>query len=135
MGNGSREIDEGKGYIGYREALQIVHSKISPVGIEEVSLELCTGRVVAEDLVALVNNPLSDVSLKDGFAVQSQDVADASSERPVRLNLIGSVFAGSGYDCEVTGGSAVKVCSGSPIPARRNSPELTPILISRVNCP
>jgi molybdopterin molybdotransferase len=117
MGNGSQEIDEGTGYIGYHDALQLVYSKINPIGIEELALELCTGRVVAEDLVALINNPSSDVSLKDGFAIQSGDVADASLEQPVRLSLIGSVFAGSGFDSVVASGSAVKVCSGSRIPA------------------
>ncbi len=117
MGNGSQEIDEGKEYIGYHDALQLVRSKISPVGVEELSLELCTKRVVAEDLVALIDNPLSDVSLKDGFAVKSHDVAGASLERPVRLGLIGSVFAGSGFNGVVTSGTAVKVCSGSRIPS------------------
>jgi molybdopterin molybdotransferase len=110
------EIDEGTGYVGYQEAYALVCSNVQPVGIEEVPLASCVGRVVAEDLVALVSYPSSDVSLKDGFAVKSEDVADASRRQPICLRVAGSVFAGSSFEGEVTPGSAVKVCSGAPIP-------------------
>ena len=112
----SLEIDEGTDYIGYHDALGLVYSNVQPVGVEEIPLDLCVGRIVAEDLVALVNNPSSDVSLKDGFAVQSEDVASASLQQPVRLRVIGSVFAGSQFEGVVMQHSAVKICSGSPIP-------------------
>jgi molybdopterin molybdotransferase len=66
--------------------------------------------------VALVSYPSDDVSLKDGYAVISVDVATASRRRPVRLRVSGSVFAGSSYGGEVVPGGAVRVCSGAPIP-------------------
>jgi molybdopterin molybdotransferase len=110
------EIDEGTDYVGYREALNLVCSNVRPVGIEEVPLNLCVGRVVAEDLAALISYPSSDVSLKDGFAVRSGDVATASRQRPVCLRVTGAAFAGSILDGEVTPGIAIKVCSGAPIP-------------------
>ncbi len=110
------EIDEGTGYVGYQEALALVCSNVQTVGVEEIPLVLCVGRVVAEDLVALVSYPTSDVSLKDGFAVKSEDVAGASMQQPIRLRVAGSVFAGSSFGGEVTPGNTVKVCSGAPIP-------------------
>ncbi len=110
------EIDEGTDYVGYQEAFNLVGSNVPPVGVEEIPLDLCVGRIVAENLVARVSYPSSDVSLKDGFAVKSGDVAGASRQRPVCLRVIGSVFAGSRFEGEVTPGSAVKVCSGAPIP-------------------
>ncbi len=110
------EIDEGTDYVGYREALNLVYSNIQPVGVEEIPLDLCVGRVVAGELVALESYPSGDVSLKDGFAVKSEDVAAASRRQLVCLRVIGSVFAGSRFEGEVTAGSAVKVCSGAPIP-------------------
>lgn len=113
---GSPEIDEGTNYIGFRDALGLVYSNVHPVGVDEVTLDQCVGRIVAEDLVALVNNPSGDVSLKDGFAVKSEDVVRASSQQPVRLRVIGSVFAGAQFEGVVSPGSAVKICSGSPIP-------------------
>ncbi len=110
------EIDEGAGYVGYREALSLVHTNVRPVGVEEAYLDTCAGRVVAEDLTALVSYPSCDVSLKDGFAVRSGDMAGATVQQPVCLRVIGSVFAGSGFEGEVVPGKAVKVCSGAPIP-------------------
>jgi molybdopterin molybdotransferase len=112
----SNEIDEGTGYIGYREAFDLISSNVRTVGTEELTLDLSVGRIISEDLTARVSYPATDVSLKDGFAVKSEDVAAASPERPVRLEISGFVFAGSGFGGEVTPGCAVKICSGAPIP-------------------
>ena len=110
------EIDEGTDYVGYQEAFELIRSNVQPAGVEEVTFDTCVGRIAADDIVALVSYPSSDVSLKDGFAVISEDVAAASARRPVCLKITGSVFAGSGFDGEVIPGCAVKVCSGAPIP-------------------
>ncbi len=116
MRTDSNEIDEGTGYIGYREAFQLVHSNVRPVGTEELPLDLSVGRIVSEELTARVSYPASDVSLKDGFAVRSEDVAGASPERPVQVNISGFAFAGSGFEGRVSPGCAVRICSGGPIP-------------------
>jgi molybdopterin molybdotransferase len=115
------EIDEGASYIGYEEALNLVCSNLHPVGVETIRLDSCVGRVVSEDLVALISYPSADVSLKDGFAVRSEEVSAASVHRPVCLWVVGSVFAGSGFEGEVKRGSAVKICSGAPIPRGLNA--------------
>jgi molybdopterin molybdotransferase len=118
MENESNEIDEGIGYIGHQEAFALINANIKMVGVEEVTLDKGAGRIAASDIVARVSYPSMDVSLKDGFAVKSVDVAGASAQHPVRLEIIGSVFAGleSKFNGEVIGGSAVKVCAGAPIP-------------------
>jgi molybdopterin molybdotransferase len=110
------EIDEGTDYVGYQEAFSLISDNIRPVGVEEVTFDSSAGRVAAGDIVARVSYPSSDVSLKDGFAVKSGDVAHASVRRPVCLRVIGSVFAGSSFQGEVTPGNTVKVCSGAPVP-------------------
>ncbi len=116
MGTDHYEIDEGTGYVGYREAFSLITSDVKPVGIEELSLELSVDRIAAGDVVAQVSYPSTDVSLKDGFAVKSVDVEAASMQSPVYLKVTGSVFAGSKFGGEVKRGSAVKICSGAPIP-------------------
>lgn len=112
-----REIDEGATYRGYPEALRLILSNMPPVGTEELGLEHCVGRILAEDTLARVNSPSADVSLKDGFAVRSADVAEASSQRPVHLQVIGSVYAGSEFNGLIHPGTAVRICSGSALPA------------------
>jgi molybdopterin molybdotransferase len=115
------EMDEGTHYIGYEEAFSLVCSNLQPVGVEDIPLDSCVGRILSEDLVALISYPSIDVSLKDGFAVRSEEVSAASIHRPVCLRVIGSVFAGSGFDGEVKRGNAVKICSGAPIPQGLNA--------------
>jgi len=113
---GPNEIDEGMGYIGYREALEIVMADVRPLGDEELPLNLCAGRVGSADVAATVSYPSIDVSLKDGFAVKSSDVDRAERGAPVRLNVIGSSFAGVPLGGRIRKGEAVRLCSGSPIP-------------------
>ena len=111
-----REIDEGAGYVGYQEAFNIIISNVRPGKLEQLPLALSVGRIAAEDIVAEVSYPTADVTLKDGYAVISADVEKASARHPVRLKVTGSVYAGLKYEGEVTRGTAVKVCSGAPIP-------------------
>ena len=112
----SGEIDEGANYIGYGAALDLVYAHVHTVGIDEIHIPEGVGRISAEDLTARISNPSSDVSLKDGFAVKSSDIAEASPEKPVRLRIIGESFAGSKFEGEVRHGTCVSICSGSPIP-------------------
>jgi molybdopterin molybdotransferase len=112
----SVEIDQGINYSGYREALELVRAHVHTVGVEEIPIAEGVGRVSAESITARVSNPSGDVSLKDGFAVKSSDIAEASPEKPVRLRIIGESFAGSAFGGEVRHGTAVSICSGSPIP-------------------
>ena len=116
MENNASEIDEGIGYVGYREAFDFIVANVGAVGMEEIALDEGAGRIAAEDIIARVSYPGTDVSLKDGFAVGSGDVAGASPKHPVRLRIIGSVFAGSKFGGELAAGCTVKVYAGAPIP-------------------
>ena len=108
------EIDEGAKYIGYKHALALILSNTNRRRIESLPLASCAGYVTAENIVALVDSPTDDVSLKDGFAVRACDVADASPRHPVNLRVVGSVFAGTRFKGKISEGQAVKICSGSP---------------------
>jgi molybdopterin molybdotransferase len=63
-----------------------------------------------------VNSPTHDVSLKDGYAVQSRDVSQASKENPVQLSLVGAVCAGGVWEGSIHQGQAVQILSGARIP-------------------
>jgi molybdopterin molybdotransferase len=116
MKDDSQEIDEGAGYLGFRQAFGVIEKNVRPVGEETLFLDRCAGRIVAASLVAKVSYPSVDVSLKDGFAVKSGDVVEADRQKPVRLKVAGFAFAGGAYDGHVNGGDAVKICSGAPVP-------------------
>ncbi|MFA5308726.1 MAG: gephyrin-like molybdotransferase Glp [Dehalococcoidales bacterium] len=116
MARDNHEIDDGIGYAGYREAFDIIGSNVAPGRVEQLPLTLSVGRIAAADIIAAISYPTVDITLKDGFAVVSKDVDEASDRCPVRLRVTGSVFAGSKHDGAVKSGTAVKVCSGAPIP-------------------
>ncbi len=116
MKEGYCEIDEGSGYIGFREALDIIEANVRLLGEETLPLDLCVYRVASAGAVARVSNPTNDVSLKDGFAVRSADVASAEKNKPVCLKMDGSAFAGTGCQGRVKDGTAIKICSGASIP-------------------
>ncbi len=102
--------------ISYTEALKITLEAITPLAPETVSLSNLINRVVASDLFSRVDSPESDVSLKDGYAVRSADIAQASHDRPVKLQVSGVVPAGGHFDVEVAAGTAVRILSGAGIP-------------------
>ena len=54
--------------IQVQEARDQILSKIKVKGVEKVSLDQALGRVLAEDIVAGLNNPPLDNSAMDGYA-------------------------------------------------------------------
>ena len=112
----THEIDHGAGYIGYQEALDSVCSNMRLLGSEEIPLDSSLRRTVAEAAAAVVDCPLADISLKDGFAVISANVAMASGNNPAALEVIGSAYAGTDFQGRLKSGQAVRVCSGASIP-------------------
>lgn len=83
----------------------------------QIALDKALGLVCALDVYAVHNCPTVDSSLKDGFAVVSSDIADASPSHPVTLAVTGSLTAGdakAGF--HVTSGSAVRIMTGASVP-------------------
>jgi molybdopterin molybdotransferase len=52
----------------------------------------------------------------DGYAVRAADVAGASGEAPVRLEVVGSVAAGYVAGARVQPGTTVRIMTGAPLP-------------------
>jgi molybdopterin molybdotransferase len=91
--------------------------KLPPLHPVAVSLDKALGLVCAEDVCAAANCPSVDSSLKDGFAVISTDIVNASSTYPVKLNVIGALTAGDDTGTfRVSPGTAIRIMTGAPIP-------------------
>lgn len=102
--------------ISFAHAYRIIISTVHPLADEVVPLEESIGRAVAEDIISLLDSPSAHVSLKDGFAVVSDNIRRASVDEPVILELNGSQFAGAVQDVKVSSGKTVKITSGAIIP-------------------
>jgi len=105
--------------ISFNQAYETVVNNILPLPDETVSVENCMGRATSQNIVSLIDSPSADVSLKDGYALISEEIKKASPESPVVLDLIGSQFAGTQdtNTLRVTRGKAVKITSGAVIPS------------------
>ncbi len=102
--------------LGLGEALKLTLDNIEP--LEPLQAELLDGlqQAVAQDLRALVDSPSIDASLKDGYAVVSEDVNGARKSSPVELKLAGAMAAGGQKDVRVSSGTTVRVLTGAKIP-------------------
>lgn len=102
--------------LSYQTALKLTLDAIHLLGAETVDLMAAVGRYTVQDLFALVDSPSVDVSLKDGYAIQSQDSSQAAPENPIRLEVIGAAAAGGEWNGELRTGQAVRILSGAPLP-------------------
>jgi molybdopterin molybdotransferase len=99
-----------------REALASVLAHVKPSGITRIPLSEALGLAVAEDICATENVPPFTNSAMDGFAIRSEDSADARSDTPVSLRVLGDVPAGQVASCPVEAGSALRIMTGAPLP-------------------
>jgi len=83
---------------------------------EYVSLQSAQNRVLADDLASNVDMPPFVRAAMDGYAIQANDVKNASRENPVRLDVVGSITAGKSVQYKVMPGKAVAIATGARIP-------------------
>ena len=102
--------------IDYVRARDLLASQVKPLDAERIPLSACAGRVLAEALVAAEDVPPFDRSPYDGYALRAADTAGIDEDHAVTLEILEEVPAGFVGRCAVTGGTAVKVLTGSPIP-------------------
>ena len=85
---------------------------------EFVPLDEAHGRLLAEDLVSLVNDPPFDNSAMDGFACAYDELATY----PCSLRVVGVVAAaGDEQQITVRPGEAVRIMTGAPMPPGTNA--------------
>ncbi len=106
------------------EALEKTLGALSvSIGVEEVNVDTCVGRVSAEDVRALFDVPAFDRSAVDGYAVRAEDTFGASPSSPIELRIIGD--AGIGDDPSslptVNAGEALELPTGAPLPPGANA--------------
>ncbi|MEM6429809.1 MAG: gephyrin-like molybdotransferase Glp [Deinococcota bacterium] len=99
------------------EAVKEVVKRALRLPTETVSLADAYGRVLANDLVSLVDHPSLDNSALDGYACREEDTQTASEDSPVVLELIGDIPAGTTFFGTLQPGQAVSIYTGAPIPA------------------
>jgi molybdopterin molybdotransferase len=99
------------------EALDYILRHIAPLGSHPVPIVEALDRVLAEDVISPIHIPPFANSAMDGYAVRSEDVAQASSESPAVLKVIAEVPAGAVPDRPVEPRTGVRIMTGAPVPS------------------
>ena len=98
--------------ISVEEARERILAELVPLAAEVVALSDAWGRVASRDIRARLTQPPADVSAMDGYAIR---VADGT--RGARLRVIGEAPAGRPFEGALGSAEAVRVFTGSFIPA------------------
>jgi molybdopterin molybdotransferase len=98
--------------ISVAEARARVLSGLSPCGAEIVGLAEAWGRVLAAPVAARLTQPPADLSAMDGYAVRAAD-----TQPPRALAIVGEAPAGHPAPVCVGEGQAVRLYTGSVLPA------------------
>ena len=102
--------------IPLEDAQSIVLSHVAPTDLVEIPVWQAAGFPLAEDAVADIDiSPFAN-SAMDGYAVRSADLAQASGETPVTLDVIGHEAAGHVFEGVVGTGETVRIMTGAPVP-------------------
>lgn len=87
----------------------------------EIELEKAYGMLIAEDLAADIPYPPYDRSLRDGYAVKSEDVSGAFPSSPVYLKLGENIPMGEIPTSTLIPGSAMEIFTGGILPSGADS--------------
>jgi len=97
--------------ISVDEAVARITRSFSPLAAEMVGVAEAAGRVLAEDVVAQVDQPPAPMSAMDGYAVRAADAAVGAE-----LTVIGDAPAGRPFGKSVNRGQAVRIFTGGVVP-------------------
>ncbi|MEX1083567.1 MAG: hypothetical protein WEC82_04530, partial [Xanthobacteraceae bacterium] len=70
------------------EALAAIEARVRPVESRKVNTVAALGRILAADAAASARQPAAALALRDGWAVKSNETADAGSYAPAPLSAV-----------------------------------------------
>ncbi|MEI9884996.1 MAG: gephyrin-like molybdotransferase Glp [Rhizomicrobium sp.] len=98
--------------ISVGEAIARIVAAFTPLPGVKLAIGDAAGRILAEDVVALMNQPPDPVSSMDGYAVRAADAATPDTT----LRIVGAAPAGHPYHGVLGAGQAVRIFTGGVVP-------------------
>ena len=102
--------------ISLEEARALVLSHAAPLPVETVPVLEAVGRVAAADLKSDIDISPFAHSAMDGFAVRAAELAEASQEAPVELEVVAEIAGGDVFEGSIEAGQCVGFITGAPMP-------------------
>jgi len=104
-----------------QKAEKILRSNLNTAGTEIVNLDQTHHRVLAQNVVSLLDAPPFDRSAMDGYAVRAEETFGHSEENPVQLKIVDRIGAGKVSKMDLKKGNAIQIATGAPIPFGANA--------------
>jgi molybdopterin molybdotransferase len=99
-----------------REAFEELLRTFPPLPTERVGLDRAEGRILAEQLRAGHDWPLSHRSCMDGYALDARDAFGASEQNPVYLDCVGAPHVDENPGMTLAPGQCVRIATGGSLP-------------------
>ncbi|MEE9585911.1 MAG: molybdopterin molybdotransferase MoeA [Nitrososphaerales archaeon] len=109
-------------YVAVEEYIATIKQEVKArLEVEEAPINSLTGRILAEDITSQTNLPPHAKSLIDGYAVKSEDTADATDSHPAKLKIIGKIELEKQPNIEVKNTEACYIPTGGFMPKGADS--------------
>jgi len=96
------------------QAQQRIWQDCTPIhGYQQITVREALHRILAEPIRSPINVPAHTNSAVDGYAIQHNDL---SANKNSRFTLVGTSWAGTPFDGEVSSGQAVRIMTGAVLP-------------------
>jgi molybdopterin molybdotransferase len=100
----------------FQEALKKIEKNSGVLKSEVVDVKDSLGFILAEDVRAPFAMPIFDNAAMDGFAFSSIETKEASFDKPVILDIKGSIRAGDALKNKIGQGETFRIMTGASIP-------------------
>ena len=110
--------ENGEPKVGIRvdDVKTLILGQVKRLDPRTVPLMESPGCVLAEDVIAEEAFPLFDNSAMDGYALQYDDIKEASPENPITLRVLEDVPAGTVARNVIGPGDAIRIMTGAQLP-------------------
>jgi molybdopterin molybdotransferase len=98
------------------EALAQIDAHVAPLEPKRLPADQARGCILAEDITAPMDQPPFDRSPLDGYALIAADLAGATQEAPVRLQVTDFICAGGCPKGPIAPGQAARIMTGAMLP-------------------
>ena len=116
VGRGRAEVVTDDELVSFDDYRRTVLDTIGPLDHMQVRVGDALGLVLADDVIASEPLPGFANSAMDGYAVQARDLAGATVDEPVTLQVTGEAAAGHPATGTVEPGSAIAIMTGGQVP-------------------
>jgi molybdopterin molybdotransferase len=107
--------------LNYEDARALIFQNVKPLEKCNRPLTESQGLALSEDILAPHGLPSFDNSGVDGYAVEAEDLAQASTVNPVTLENLGYIAAGDSENRKISSGQCMQIATGAPLPKGADS--------------